>query len=100
MHLSSLCSLRFQLHWRVDGTTLYAALQALPGSGGTKGWISVGWSPDGKMVNSDAMVGNLAGVTKVKAYYLATHKITRPTTTFSIGTKPAVISNTAGLFVT
>ncbi|GJP79679.1 hypothetical protein CLOP_g9881 [Closterium sp. NIES-67] len=48
------------------------ALQSVPLSGAQKGWISVGWSGEGRMARSDAVIGNVGGYpSNVVAVYLA-----------------------------
>ncbi|GJP61614.1 hypothetical protein CLOP_g19823 [Closterium sp. NIES-67] len=43
------------LHWKTPNSTeLHLALETY-----TSGWAAVGWSPDGNMAGSDAVVGNL-----------------------------------------
>ena len=83
----------------MSGKKLFAALQALPSSGATSGWVSVGWSPDGRMDSSDAVVGNLGGSKPVKAYYMVDKRTVSTTSAFSIGANPRVVKNSAGLFV-
>ncbi|CAI5470766.1 unnamed protein product [Closterium sp. Yama58-4] len=61
------------LHWKPQvGRVTDMALQAVALSGAQKGWISVGWSGDGRMSRSDAVVGNVAGYpSNIVALYLA-----------------------------
>ncbi|GJP35053.1 hypothetical protein CLOM_g19516 [Closterium sp. NIES-68] len=48
------------LHWAiVSPTVVKIALEARHGSGAAAGWVSVGFSKDGKMSPADAIVGNL-----------------------------------------
>ncbi|CAI5967954.1 unnamed protein product [Closterium sp. NIES-64] len=61
------------LHWKPQvGMVTDMALQAVALSGAQKGWISVGWSGDGRMSRSDAVVGNVDNYpSNVVALYLA-----------------------------
>ncbi|CAI5494465.1 unnamed protein product [Closterium sp. Naga37s-1] len=61
------------LHWKPQvGRVTDMALQAVALSGAQKGWISVGWSGDGRMSRSDAVVGNVDNYpSRVVALYLA-----------------------------
>ncbi|CAI7754155.1 unnamed protein product, partial [Closterium sp. NIES-54] len=62
-HMQDLTGQGFILHWSLaTPTRLDIALEAKPGSGAENGWISVGWSADGKMAPADAVIGNLPGV--------------------------------------
>ncbi|CAI7780942.1 unnamed protein product [Closterium sp. NIES-54] len=48
------------LHWAVvSPTVVKIAFEAKHGSGAAAGWISVGFSKDGKMKKADAIIGNL-----------------------------------------
>ncbi|CAI7806923.1 unnamed protein product [Closterium sp. NIES-54] len=61
------------LHWKPQVSRVTEmALQAVALSGAQKGWISVGWSGDGRMSRSDAVVGNVVNYpSNVVALYLA-----------------------------
>ncbi|CAI5509604.1 unnamed protein product [Closterium sp. Naga37s-1] len=62
-HMQDLTGQGFILHWSLaTPTRLDIAVEAKPGSGAENGWISVGWSADGKMAPADAVIGNLPGV--------------------------------------
>ncbi|CAI5468288.1 unnamed protein product [Closterium sp. Yama58-4] len=65
------------LHWSLTAAKdgINAAILANKGSGGEKGWISVGWTATrGKMCNSEVVVGNLPAPNAVQAYKM-TNKV-------------------------
>ena len=95
----SLSLSREKLHWRVAGQRILFCLQAGPASGATSGWVSVGWSPDDEMDNSDAVVANLAGSKRVQAYYLESRRRQSPSLGISLGANPTVVKDAGGLFV-
>ncbi|CAI5492001.1 unnamed protein product, partial [Closterium sp. Naga37s-1] len=59
---------------------LRLALEAQQGSGAESGWISIGWSTDGRMVPADAVIGNLPG-RKVAEYSMTGYRISDVTAT-------------------
>eukprot|EP00475_Leptophrys_vorax_P028140 TRINITY_DN40546_c0_g1_i1.p1 TRINITY_DN40546_c0_g1~~TRINITY_DN40546_c0_g1_i1.p1 ORF type:complete len:246 (+),score=2.79 TRINITY_DN40546_c0_g1_i1:103-840(+) len=62
------------LHWLYPaGKYVSFAVTALSGGGAENGYIAVGWSPDGKMANSDAVMGNVEGADPVGGYMLHGH---------------------------
>ncbi|GJP54856.1 hypothetical protein CLOM_g13880 [Closterium sp. NIES-68] len=86
------------LHWQVySSSEMDLALEVRSTSNAHKGWIAVGFSKAGKMVGSDAVVGNLAGRSGVGAYALAGAKLAavKPTRRFRIS-KISVTSNSRG----
>ncbi|GJP29828.1 hypothetical protein CLOM_g19924 [Closterium sp. NIES-68] len=84
------------LHWALDGTqaTLRMALEAKSGSGAESGWISAGWSADGRMYPADCVVGNLPGG-EIGAYYMSGYGDADvvPTSSFSLGSAAMLTSN-------
>ena len=52
---------RYVLHWKLQPLTIDYAIEAKPGSGAEQGWVSIGWSNEGKMRGADAVFGNLEG---------------------------------------
>ncbi|CAI5503631.1 unnamed protein product [Closterium sp. Naga37s-1] len=71
------------LHWMTpNSTTLNLLLETT-----APGWAAVGWSADGRMSGSDAVVGNTGNPPTVQAYTL-TSKLPggqNPTTSFELG---------------
>ncbi|GJP79681.1 hypothetical protein CLOP_g9882, partial [Closterium sp. NIES-67] len=59
---------------------LRLALEAQQGSGAVSGWISIGWSTDGRMAPADAVIGNLPG-NEVAAYAMTGYHISDVTRT-------------------
>ncbi|GJP29831.1 hypothetical protein CLOM_g19924, partial [Closterium sp. NIES-68] len=61
------------------------ALEAQQGSGAESGWISIGWSTDGRMAPADAVIGNLPG-NAVAAYAMTGYQMSdvAVTTNFSV----------------
>ncbi|CAI5524031.1 unnamed protein product [Closterium sp. Naga37s-1] len=71
------------LHWMTpNSTTLNLLLEST-----SPGWAAVGWSADGRMAGSDAVVGNTANPTTVQAYTLSSTFLggQNPTTSFELG---------------
>ncbi|CAI7810617.1 unnamed protein product [Closterium sp. NIES-54] len=68
-------------HWTVSGSTLNAAIEAKSTSGANKGYVSVGFSSNGKMYPADAVVGINGGSTT--AYKLTSYSSYAPSKTFS-----------------
>ncbi|CAI5530647.1 unnamed protein product, partial [Closterium sp. Naga37s-1] len=65
------------LHWSLTAAKdgINVAIVANKGSGGEKGWVSVGWTATrGKMCNSEVVVGNLPAPNTVQAYAM-TNKV-------------------------
>ncbi|CAI5473803.1 unnamed protein product [Closterium sp. Yama58-4] len=63
----------FLFHWTVTKTGMNGALEAKKGSGGEKGWLSIGWTQRANKMNpGDAIVGNvnLPRGRKVAAYVM------------------------------
>ncbi|GJP31844.1 hypothetical protein CLOM_g15279 [Closterium sp. NIES-68] len=52
---------QFLLHWRLGASSLDIAVEARLSSQVDNGWMGVGWSPNGAMSPSDAVIGNLEG---------------------------------------
>ncbi|CAI5979114.1 unnamed protein product [Closterium sp. NIES-65] len=85
-HMRDLTGQGFILHWSLaTPSRLDIAVEAKPGSGAENGWISVGWSANGKMAPADAVIGNLPGVA-VGAYDISGYDGTTvvASTTFKI----------------
>lgn len=73
-HMADLYDSKVLLHWKVlPGPVFRMAVEAKKGSGAETGWIAVGWSNNGAMAPSDAVVGNLPDV---KAFTLGGYKLT------------------------
>ncbi|CAI7798863.1 unnamed protein product [Closterium sp. NIES-53] len=71
------------LHWMTpNSTTLNLLLETT-----APGWAAVGWSVDGRMVTSDAVVGNTGSPATVQAYSLTSRLPggQRTTTSFELG---------------
>ncbi|CAI5967950.1 unnamed protein product [Closterium sp. NIES-64] len=71
------------LHWMTpNSTTLNLLLETI-----VPGWAAVGWSADGKMVGSDAVVGNTGDPPTVKPYKLTSTSPggQNPVTSFELG---------------
>ncbi|CAI7865375.1 unnamed protein product, partial [Closterium sp. NIES-54] len=51
----------FVLHWRLRASSLDIAVEARLSSQIDNGWMGVGWSLNGAMSPSDAVIGNLEG---------------------------------------
>ncbi|CAI5494466.1 unnamed protein product [Closterium sp. Naga37s-1] len=86
------------LHWAaLDGsaqTALQMALEAKAGSGAESGWISAGWSADGRMYPADCVIGNLPGGS-MGAYYMSGYgdSDVAPTSSFALGSAEMLTSN-------
>ncbi|CAI7791305.1 unnamed protein product [Closterium sp. NIES-53] len=81
------------LHWNVvaaGGTQLDMALEA-KGATLAGGWFSVGWSPDGSMVGSDAVIAIPGGTPEYDAYVMTAQTVAgvATTTTFTLGSAPS-----------
>ncbi|CAI7913558.1 unnamed protein product [Closterium sp. NIES-53] len=60
------------LHWAATtGSTLRLALQAKAGSVSAKSWFAIGWTPDGQMGGSDAVVRAESGAAAAEAIEFA-----------------------------
>ncbi|CAI5991292.1 unnamed protein product [Closterium sp. NIES-65] len=75
------------LHWKpASATSLDMALEATASGGAAGSWISVAWTGDGRMVPSDAVIGNMpggaAGAYAISGYDMGS---IAKTTTFSVG---------------
>ncbi|CAI5471967.1 unnamed protein product [Closterium sp. Yama58-4] len=71
------------LHWMTpNSTTLNLLLEST-----APGWAAVGWSTDGRMSGSDAVVGNVGDPATVQAYTLSSKILggQNPTTSFKLG---------------
>ncbi|CAI5470767.1 unnamed protein product [Closterium sp. Yama58-4] len=71
------------LHWKTpNSTTLNLLLEST-----APGWAAVGWSTDGRMSGSDAVVGNVGDPATVQAYTLSSKILggQNPTTSFKLG---------------
>eukprot|EP00897_Mesotaenium_endlicherianum_P002715 jgi/Mesen1/2471/ME000158S01667 len=53
------------LHWKHMGPSVKLAVEAV-----STGWVSLGWSPDGKMAPSDCVIGYSTDAPYVKEYQL------------------------------
>eukprot|EP00475_Leptophrys_vorax_P012321 TRINITY_DN18756_c0_g1_i2.p1 TRINITY_DN18756_c0_g1~~TRINITY_DN18756_c0_g1_i2.p1 ORF type:complete len:195 (+),score=11.59 TRINITY_DN18756_c0_g1_i2:222-806(+) len=83
------------LHWKLTGSSLAAAIEAKPGSGGESGYVSVGWSKGGKM-NGDAVVAVKGG--KVTGYSLGgTSKSSIKKSGISLGSTSVKATSSGGL---
>ncbi|CAI5931317.1 unnamed protein product [Closterium sp. NIES-64] len=73
------------LHWAATtGSTLRLALQAKAGSVSAKSWFAIGWTPDGQMSGSDAVVRVPSSNTPGR-FFLDGYSNVRATTSFTIG---------------
>lgn len=66
---------RYALHWALDDGVLYVMAVA-----NTTGWVAVGWSATGQMVNSDAIIGPVpapGGGLTVQAFRLEAKSVDR-----------------------
>ncbi|CAI5465583.1 unnamed protein product [Closterium sp. Yama58-4] len=75
------------LHWKnVSPTSINFALEAKAASKASKGWLSLGFSKDGKMTGADAVIGNLAGAKPINAYFMKSIALgdVKPTTKFTV----------------
>ncbi|CAI5478354.1 unnamed protein product [Closterium sp. Yama58-4] len=75
------------LHWKqASSKSLDMALEATASGGAAGSWVSVAWTGDGRMVPSDAVIGNLpggaAGAYAISGYDVAS---VSKTSTFSVG---------------
>ncbi|CAI5968579.1 unnamed protein product [Closterium sp. NIES-65] len=70
------------------------ALEAKAGSGAESGWISAGWSADGRMYPADCVIGNLPGGS-MGAYYMSGYgdSDVAPTSSFALGSAEMLTSN-------
>ncbi|CAI5509605.1 unnamed protein product [Closterium sp. Naga37s-1] len=75
------------LHWKqASATALDMALEATASGGAAGSWVSVAWTGDGRMVPSDAVIGNMPGGA-AGAYAISGYDVSSvaKTTTFSVG---------------
>ncbi|CAI5480838.1 unnamed protein product [Closterium sp. Yama58-4] len=73
------------LHWAATtGSTLRLALQAKAGSVSAKSWFAIGWTPDGQMSGSDAVVRVPSSNTPGR-FFLDGYSNVHATTSFAIG---------------
>ncbi|CAI5517994.1 unnamed protein product [Closterium sp. Naga37s-1] len=75
------------LHWKnVNPTTVNFALEAKAGIKAKTGWLSIGFSKAGKMMGSDAVIGNLPGAKPIDAYFMKTIALgdVKPTKVFKV----------------
>ncbi|CAI5503629.1 unnamed protein product [Closterium sp. Naga37s-1] len=86
------------LHWAaLDSgaqTALQMALEAKAGSGAESGWISAGWSADGRMYPADCVIGNMPGGS-MGAYYMSGYgdADVAPTSSFALSSAEMLTSN-------
>eukprot|EP00475_Leptophrys_vorax_P004676 TRINITY_DN12783_c0_g2_i2.p1 TRINITY_DN12783_c0_g2~~TRINITY_DN12783_c0_g2_i2.p1 ORF type:complete len:223 (+),score=1.29 TRINITY_DN12783_c0_g2_i2:614-1282(+) len=80
-------------HWKTNGSTIKAALQATASTGFHRGWFSVGWSTTGRMFPADAVVGNLPGVGSYAMTGYGDFQVA-PTTSFKLK-NTSVVTNAA-----
>ncbi|CAI5476127.1 unnamed protein product [Closterium sp. Yama58-4] len=73
---------RLLFHWTVSGSNLNAAIEAKSTSGASGGYVSVGFSSNGKMFPADAVVGINGG--SVKAYKLNSYTSYTPSKVLTI----------------
>ncbi|GJP44319.1 hypothetical protein CLOM_g3698 [Closterium sp. NIES-68] len=86
------------LHWKTPtSTVLDLALETA-----NAGWVAVGWSADGRMAGSDAVVGNGGSPASVQAYQLLSILPggQTPTDTFSIGEASVAAGNGGSTVIT
>ncbi|GJP54382.1 hypothetical protein CLOM_g13476 [Closterium sp. NIES-68] len=84
------------LHWAAaSGSTLRVALQAKAGTASAKSWFAIGWTPDGQMSGSDAVVRIPSSDTPGR-YFLDGYSNVRATTSFAISSASIESTSSAG----
>eukprot|EP00475_Leptophrys_vorax_P037970 TRINITY_DN66174_c0_g1_i3.p1 TRINITY_DN66174_c0_g1~~TRINITY_DN66174_c0_g1_i3.p1 ORF type:complete len:179 (+),score=13.11 TRINITY_DN66174_c0_g1_i3:123-659(+) len=61
---------KLYFHYSVKGSKIRAAIEAQASGGASRGWLSVGFSKAGRMMGSDAVIGNLPKPIRVGAFAL------------------------------
>jgi hypothetical protein len=85
---------RYDLHWALDTDILYVMAVA-----NTTGWVAVGWSQNGQMVGSDAVIGPIplpGGGLNVQAYRLGAKSVSGVTPNPNVTVLFASILSTGG----
>jgi hypothetical protein len=85
---------RYDLHWALDKDILYIMAVA-----NTTGWVAVGWSRNGQMLGSDAIIGPITlpgGGLTVQAYRLGAKSVTGVTPNPNVTVLFASVLNTGG----
>ncbi|GJP45826.1 hypothetical protein CLOM_g5171 [Closterium sp. NIES-68] len=88
----------FVLHWKpVQGQMIQMAMEAKAGSAASNGWFSIGWSRDGSMSSSYAVIKSGASLA---AYFINGYKRKNvvPTNEISLGA-PSLARTSAGSLV-
>ena len=79
------------------GSFLSVAVEVLPVTKAINGWVAIGWSPDGKMAGTDAVVAN-SNRGELATFYLPRQGVADKTTDFQIGMPKLAVSPAGMVF--